>query len=63
MSEEKKPASKVSIIKSKTSVDDRGHGSEEYLKLEAESQTDEGAWELFEKLSAHTSASKARDKE
>lgn len=50
MSDEKRPASKVSVIKSKVNVDDRGHGTEEYLKLEAESQTDDGAWELFTKL-------------
>ena len=61
MSDEKKPSSKVSIYKSTTSVDDRGHGTEEIIKLETESQTDDGAWELFQKLSSHNSTARKRE--
>ena len=45
-----KPASKLSITKVNTKVDDRGFGSTSYMELSAESQTDEGAWDLFTKL-------------
>lgn len=45
-----KPASKLSYTKVNSQVDDRGHGSNSYLSLEAESQTDAGAWDLFKKL-------------
>jgi hypothetical protein len=60
MTDEKKPSSKVSIVKSKTNIDDRGHGTVEYINLEAESQTDDGAWTLFEKLSAHSLSEKVK---
>jgi len=44
------PASKVSVTKVETDVDDRGHGKTSYTTLSAESQTDDGAWGLFTKL-------------
>lgn len=63
MSEEKTtlPASKISFVKSKTNVDNRGFGTSDYSNLTVESQTDDGALDLLKKAKAELKTDVSQD--